>query len=226
MSLREPQSRPGSQKAGPKLNGTEPGYPANGNGYNSADSSTTLFSTASSKNDLPDLDIPSKDPTYTRRQFLKWGIYGVAGAVTLAVGVPTALYFINPALQSADSGKILVDLGTPSQFANQTTPKAVLADYKYTDTFKPAEGSKQVFVRALKPNASTPADFEVLDSTCTHAGCTVSFVASLNKFKCPCHGSIYSVDGINEAVAPKPLHKYSVVLNNGKLAINVAEVTA
>ena len=173
-----------------------------------------------------DLDVPQTDPTLTRRKFLQWGIYGVGAAVTLAIGVPIAWYFISPALQSTDSSKILVEIGNPADFAKQTTPKAVPADYKYVDTFKGVEGSKTVFVRALKDGASEPQDFQVLDSTCTHAGCSVAWNAQANKFKCPCHGSIFSIDGKNEAVAPRPLHSYKVEkAADGKLAINVAEYT-
>ncbi len=175
-----------------------------------------------------DLDIASKDPTYTRRQFLSWGIYAVAGAVTIAVGVPTVLYFIAPAFKGGDGNKITATVGEVSKLANQTTPKGVILQYKYIDTFKEVEGNKQVFVRAKKPGASTAQDFQILDSTCTHAGCAVSFNSPngpANKFFCPCHSSVYSVDGTNEKVAPKPLFSYKVELVNGNLNINVAEYT-
>lgn len=178
-----------------------------------------------------DLDLAEKDPTYTRRQFLKWGIYGVAGAVTIAVGVPTVLYFINPAFKGADSSQILVKLGEVSKFANATTPQTVSTDYKYTDSFKQVNGTKQVFVRAKKAGASAAADFEILDPTCTHLGCAVTYnppgqAIAKNKFYCFCHGSVYNEDGKNVAgPAPKPLFSYKVILTDGQLAINVAEFT-
>jgi menaquinol-cytochrome c reductase iron-sulfur subunit len=178
-----------------------------------------------------DLDLPENDPTYTRRQFLKWGIYGVAGAVTIAVGVPTALYFIEPAFKGADSSKILVKLGDVNKFANATAPQSVSTSYKYTDSFKQVDGTKQVFVRAKKAGASAAADFQILDPTCTHLGCAVSFnppnqAIAKNKFYCFCHGSIYDIDGKNVGgPAPKPLFSYTVNLVDGQLAINVAEFT-
>ncbi len=174
-----------------------------------------------------DLDTPKTDPTLTRRRFLTWGIYGVGAAVTLAVGVPTAWYFITPAFQSGDASKVLVEVGSPADFAKQTKPKPVTTDYKYVDSFKGVEGSKTVFVQALKENATEPQDFRVLDSTCTHAGCTVAYDAKSNQFKCPCHGSIFAADGTNLAVAPKPLHSYKIEKTPaGKLAINIAEISA
>ncbi len=179
-----------------------------------------------------DLDLAEKDPTYTRRQFLKWGIYGVAGAVTIAIGVPTVLYFINPAFKASDSSKVLAPLGAPADFANQTAFKEVQTDYKYIDTFKEVDGTKKVFIRALKPNAANPEDFLVLDSTCTHLGCSIFYnppaapPAAKDKFYCFCHGSIFDQNGKNLAVAPKPLPSYKVELKDGKLAINVFGATA
>jgi len=178
-----------------------------------------------------DLDLAEKDPTYTRRQFLKWGIYGVAGAVTIAVGVPTVLYFINPAFKGADSSKILVKLGDVNKFANATAPQSVSTEYKYTDSFKQVDGTKQVFVRAKKAGATTAADFQILDPTCTHLGCAVTFnppgqAIAKDNFYCFCHGSVYDIDGKNVAgPAPKPLFSYTVTLETGQLAINVAEFT-
>jgi cytochrome b6-f complex iron-sulfur subunit len=37
--------------------------------------------------------------------------------------------------------------------------------------------------------------FVALDSTCTHAGCTISYNNSNKNFPCPCHGSIFSTSG-------------------------------
>lgn len=178
-----------------------------------------------------DLDLAENDPTYTRRQFLKWGIYAVGGAVTIAIGVPTVLYFINPALKEAASNKILVKLGEVSKFSNATAPQTVSTAYKYTDSFKQVDGTKQVFVRAKKAGASRAADFQILDPTCTHLGCAVTYNPpgkdiAKDKFFCFCHQSIYDVEGKNIAgPAPKPLFSYTVDIVDGQLAINVAEFT-
>jgi len=48
--------------------------------------------------------------------------------------------------------------------------------------------------------------FATLTAVCTHAGCSVGFVAASNTFRCPCHGSTYMIDGSNIAgPAPSPL---------------------
>ncbi len=49
---------------------------------------------------------------------------------------------------------------------------------------------------------------------CTHLGCTPNWVAAENKFKCPCHGSGYTPEGINiEGPAPRPMDRAHVELD-------------
>lgn len=54
--------------------------------------------------------------------------------------------------------------------------------------------------------------FYVLSTVCTHLGCTPNWLASDQKFKCPCHGSGFLKSGINiEGPAPRPLERYKVM---------------
>jgi cytochrome b6-f complex iron-sulfur subunit len=50
-----------------------------------------------------------------------------------------------------------------------------------------------------------------LQSVCTHLGCPPNWLASEQKFKCPCHGSGFYITGINfEGPAPRPLERFKV----------------
>lgn len=52
-----------------------------------------------------------------------------------------------------------------------------------------------------------------LRSVCTHLGCTPSWLEGEQKFKCPCHGSGFYIDGINfEGPAPRPLERVGIAL--------------
>lgn len=57
---------------------------------------------------------------------------------------------------------------------------------------------------------------------CTHLGCTPRWLDAENKFKCPCHGSGFTSEGINfEGPAPRPLERVQVTLaEDGQLLIN------
>ena len=57
-----------------------------------------------------------------------------------------------------------------------------------------------------------------VNAVCTHAGCIVNWSdADPNKaFGCPCHGSIFTIDGkVAQGPANKPLARYAVKLQNG-----------
>lgn len=50
-------------------------------------------------------------------------------------------------------------------------------------------------------------------SVCTHLGCTPSWLDAEQKFKCPCHGSGFYINGINfEGPAPRPLERVGLTL--------------
>jgi cytochrome b6-f complex iron-sulfur subunit len=61
-----------------------------------------------------------------------------------------------------------------------------------------------------------------IQSVCTHLGCTPNWMDGEHKFKCPCHGSGYTIDGINfEGPAPFPMRRYEVTLaDDGQIVVN------
>lgn len=61
---------------------------------------------------------------------------------------------------------------------------------------------------------------------CTHLGCIPNWQPAELKFKCPCHGSGYYMNGINfEGPAPRPLERYKISLNTeGKIVVDKTKV--
>jgi len=52
-----------------------------------------------------------------------------------------------------------------------------------------------------------------LSTVCTHLGCTPNWLEGEQKFKCPCHGSGFYIDGVNfEGPAPRPLERHGIVV--------------
>ncbi len=50
-----------------------------------------------------------------------------------------------------------------------------------------------------------------LSTVCTHLGCTPNWLEGEQKFKCPCHGSGFYINGINfEGPAPRPLERVGI----------------
>ena len=61
-----------------------------------------------------------------------------------------------------------------------------------------------------------------LASICTHLGCTPNWLEGEQKYKCPCHGSGFYINGINfEGPAPRPLERVGIRLaEDGSLEVD------
>ena len=65
----------------------------------------------------------------------------------------------------------------------------------------------------------------VIFAKCTHLGCTPDWKESENKFKCPCHGSGFTSEGVNfEGPAPRPLERLLVTQDaEGRIWVDKAK---
>lgn len=69
--------------------------------------------------------------------------------------------------------------------------------------------------------------FRVLDGTCTHEGCFVSWVGGENQFDCPCHNARFAADGSNiSGPPPSPLGKFDFQIQGANLEIQRPVSTA
>jgi cytochrome b6-f complex iron-sulfur subunit len=62
-----------------------------------------------------------------------------------------------------------------------------------------------------------------ISTVCTHLGCTPNWLEGEKKFKCPCHGSGYYINGVNfEGPTPRPLERYKVSVDavDGKIIVD------
>ncbi len=62
--------------------------------------------------------------------------------------------------------------------------------------------------------------YVAVSQTCTHAGGTVEYLPSSNRFYCPNHGSNFSTDGsVVNGPAASPLRKYNTTLTGTSLRV-------
>jgi cytochrome b6-f complex iron-sulfur subunit len=65
-----------------------------------------------------------------------------------------------------------------------------------------------------------------LSTICTHLGCIPAWLAGDQKFKCPCHGSGYYINGVNfEGPTPRPLERHAVYVDaDGYVVVDKSKV--
>lgn len=63
-----------------------------------------------------------------------------------------------------------------------------------------------------------------LSATCTHLGCVINWFGDEKLFKCPCHGSNFTLGGdVVAGPAPQPLHRLAVERDaDGTLLVDLA----
>jgi cytochrome b6-f complex iron-sulfur subunit len=90
---------------------------------------------------------------------------------------------------------------------NEYLPESVSEKYKDTERVWICRDEEKIFA---------------LVAICTHLGCTPRWLAAENKFKCPCHGSGFTFQGINfEGPAPRPLERAKISLTEtGELLVD------
>ncbi|MCK6559480.1 Rieske 2Fe-2S domain-containing protein [bacterium] len=66
--------------------------------------------------------------------------------------------------------------------------------------------------------------FYAIFAQCTHLGCTPRWLEAEAKFKCPCHGSGFTMDGLNfEGPAPRPLERVKIdISEDGQLLVDTS----
>src|SRR5262249_38809673 len=96
-------------------------------------------------------------------------------------------------------------------------PNTVNESYKRT----PA-GSPGFWMVNLEPSENK---LVALSTICTHLGCIPNWLASENKFKCPCHGSGYYRTGVNfEGPTPRPLERHGIKVEDGYVVIDQSKI--
>lgn len=151
-------------------------------------------------------------PVGSRRTFFNWVTAGIAGLIGLGLAVPLLGYVISPALKRrvqpwVDVG-VVKDLppGEPTQLDHVTT---IQDGYLETRSQKAVWAVKQ-------PDGQVV----VFSPKCTHLGCGYRWVDGDKHFECPCHGSVFDIDGrVLAGPAPRPLDRLPSKIEKGRLLV-------
>src|ERR1700683_2364980 len=148
----------------------------------------------------------------TRRGFLIAFIYGLWSVITAALAVPAAVYLLlPPKLRKTPEW---VNAGDVSKL-EPGVPVEMVFRQNRVDGWKILSEKSTAWV--VKNSASQVVAF---GPQCTHLGCAYHWDDTRSQFLCPCHNSIFAIDGaVVSGPAPRPLDRYDAKVTGGKLLL-------
>mmetsp|Transcript_29418 Transcript_29418/g.58650 ORF Transcript_29418/g.58650 Transcript_29418/m.58650 type:complete len:214 (+) Transcript_29418:44-685(+) len=127
-------------------------------------------------------------PDMERRNIMNLILVSSAGATIAGLGGPFVYFFYPPGAGGGGGGTAAKDA-----LGNEITKAGWLASHQAGD-HSLTQGLKGDATYLIVKEDKTIEEYG-LNAVCTHLGCVVPWVASANKFMCPCHGSQYNSEG-------------------------------
>ncbi|CAB1056046.1 hypothetical protein D1BOALGB6SA_780 [Olavius sp. associated proteobacterium Delta 1] len=141
----------------------------------------------------------------SRRSFLT-KLWFALGFVALAEFIAVAFAFLRPGKPAArpENAEAIVTAGKIDAFAPDSVTAFVRGKFYLT---RLADGG-----------------FLALSRKCTHLGCTVPWVATENKFACPCHASAFDIGGnVISPPTPRALDIYPIFIENDIVKVDTSK---
>jgi len=152
----------------------------------------------------------------SRRTFYILLINAIMGLIGAALAIPAAIYLLFP--PRARQGSTWVKTADLS-----TIPAGKPTEISFQR--KRADGWQMITEKTTAWVVKQPNN-EVVAFTpiCTHLGCAYHWDEASHNFLCPCHTSVFSIDGkVLAGPAPRPLDRYAVKVESGILEIGPPE---
>ena len=153
-----------------------------------------------------------EDFSDSKRKFLGYAIAGMAGAVAIGYAIPLAQYIVKPAMkQTEEQWSLLCCL----QDMQVDEPKSITFYSNLKIAWQTERVQQDVWV-VKKPDGS----YTVFSPVCPHLGCGYAWNEQAKHFICPCHGSVYDINGkVLAGPAPRPLDTLPTKIADGKLYV-------
>ena len=172
---------------------------------------------------------------YPRSVFLEMSTLGVGALIGGIVTLPALGFMIAPAFVD-NQGFDEVDLGPLENFPEN---QFVIATF-FSKTDEGSVGRRTAFIRNNGTQNEVPS-FTIISNRCAHLGCptqpqglpgtakkitaanrevSITPVASVSGFQCPCHGGAYDAEGNRTAGPPvRALDRYQYLVRDGDLVL-------
>jgi menaquinol-cytochrome c reductase iron-sulfur subunit len=148
----------------------------------------------------------------TRRRFYLGVIYSLWGIISAALALPAFVYLLFP--PRARHEDEWVEAGDISKL-DPKIPIEMVFRRNRVDGWKLISEKSTAWVAKL-----ASGQVVAYGPQCTHLGCAYHWDESKTEFICPCHSSIFSVDGkVVAGPAPRPLDRFEVRVEGNKLKL-------
>ncbi len=147
-----------------------------------------------------------------RRRFLSWAVVVLGSFVGVALGIPIVGYAISPALRR--QGQQWNNAGPVSDIPVDQ-PTKVEYQIERKDGWIQTTSQRSAWVVRYPDGRLV-----VFDPRCTHLGCPYSWDTVTQRFLCPCHNGVFSIEGlVISGPPPRPLLRYQARVENGDLMV-------
>jgi menaquinol-cytochrome c reductase iron-sulfur subunit len=161
-------------------------------------------------NDVQAVELEQRGTT--RRSFYIGAIYGIWASIAAALGLPAFAYLLFP--PKARKEEDWVEVGDVTKLA-PNVPVEMVFRRNRVDGWKVTSEKGTAWV-VKRPDASVVA----YGPQCTHLGCAYHWDDRKTEFLCPCHNSLFGIDGkVAAGPAPRPLDRFDVMVQGNKLLL-------
>ncbi|HME05843.1 MAG TPA: ubiquinol-cytochrome c reductase iron-sulfur subunit [Bryobacteraceae bacterium] len=156
---------------------------------------------------------------FTRRNFSAAAIHGIWALMVASLGIPALAYLLMPAKIRRKND--WVEAGDVTRLIPQV-PLEVAFRRNRVDGWRVISEKSTAWVVKF-PNGVLVA----YAPQCTHLGCAYHWDQRKTEFICPCHNSVFSLDGkVQAGPAPRPLDRYQIKVEGKKLLLGPLQSTS
>ncbi len=166
----------------------------------------------------------NKNGSISRRNFFRWTAAGIGSFLTIMIGYPL--------IESLASGskamvkKAFNKLGPLSNIQNSFKPELQPTKMSFSKTDQDAFVTTREPVQVWIIKKSTD-DIKAFSPVCPHLGCRYSWDEEKKLFICPCHNSVFTIEGkVSSGPAPRGLDELPVEIRDESLYVEYEKFEA
>lgn len=149
-----------------------------------------------------------------RRTFLLSILYSLWAVIAAALSAPAAVYLFFP--PNPRSENEWAEAGDVAKMV-PNSPVEMVYRHNRIDGWKILSEKSTAWAVKL-----TSGELIAFAPQCTHLGCAYHWDDGKHQFLCPCHSSVFAIDGtVVSGPAPRPLDRFDAKVENNKLLLGL-----